>query len=180
MCFFQDEISLQMLHNCSFLITFGDRFAHSKQSSNPPSIIPHDTPQPVPPQSQAMTPPQKRRNLPGGPSSGMAHIKHGRRGMTRRHLPAKTAQATPCACTTETVMLPSDAASLRPVGLRARGRLKNGSCEPKHWEVRRKRIADGSKGVASRLPARRAIQLGEARARQRLTLQGGCALPRGS
>ena len=36
--------------------------------------------------------------------------------MTARHLPAKT---TPCACTTETVMLPLDAAS----------QLKNGSCE---------------------------------------------------
>jgi hypothetical protein len=67
--------------------------------------------------------------------------------MTRRHHPAKTAQATPCACTTETVMLPSDAAS----------RLKNGSCEPKHWEVRRKRIADGPKGVASRARARQTM-----------------------
>ena len=27
--------------------------------------------------------------------------------------------------------------------------LKNASCEPKHWEVRRKNIADGSKGAAS-------------------------------
>jgi hypothetical protein len=159
MCFFQDEISLQMLHDCVILTTFVDRFAHSKQSSNPPSIIPHDAPQPVPLQSQAMTLPQKRRTLPGGPSSGMAHIKHGRRGMTARHHPAKAAQATPCACTTETVMLPSDAASLRPVGLRARGRLKNGSCEPKHWEVRRKRIADGPKGVASRARARQTMTL---------------------
>ena len=57
------------------------------------------------------------------------NINYGRCGMTARHLPAKTAQATPAACTTETVILPLDAATLRPVGLRAGGRLKNGSCE---------------------------------------------------
>ena len=29
------------------------------------------------------------------------------------------------------------------------------TCQPKHWEVRRKHIAYGAKGAASRLPARR-------------------------
>jgi len=36
--------------------------------------------------------------------------------MTARHLPAKTAQATPAVCTPETVMLPSDAASQLKIG----------------------------------------------------------------
>ena len=47
------------------------------------------------------------------------NIKHRRCGMTVRHLSAKTAKTTPGACTTGTVMLPSDAAL----------RLKFGSCE---------------------------------------------------
>jgi hypothetical protein len=51
-------------------------------------------------------------------------------------------------------------------------RLRLGSSQPKPRAWRRKHIADGPEGAASRLPARRAIQLGEARARQRLTLQG--------
>jgi len=45
--------------------------------------------------------------------------------MTLRHLPAKTTKATPVAFSPET----GDAAALRPVGLRAGGRLKNGACE---------------------------------------------------
>jgi len=66
------------------------------------------------------------------------NIKHRRCGMTVRHLSAKTAKTTPGACTTGTVMLPWDAAT----------RLKFGSCQPKHWEVRRKHIADGNRAVA--------------------------------
>ena len=87
------------------------------------------------------------------------NIKHRRCGMTVRHLSAKTAKTTPGACTTGTVMLPWDAAT----------RLKFGSCQPKPRVGRRKHIADGPKGAASR-----------GRARQRLNPpKFRIALPRG-
>jgi len=65
-----------------------------------------------------------------------------------------------------------EVAALGVMGTRRRGGepLSLGSSQPKPRAWRRKHIADGPKGAASRLPARRAIQLGEARARQKFTL----------
>ncbi len=66
------------------------------------------------------------------------NINHGTRGTTLRHHHAQNPfETTPRACTVETTMLPSDAAALRPGGLRAGGRLKNGSCKMMTLPMRR-------------------------------------------